>query len=835
MKRGKLHMKRLNNRGFSLTELLVAVAILGVVSMTIYSFMIVGSQFYGKQASDADIQTEAQKIANTVTNLIIDCEANVKYDDASGFNFATATTFGDSAGKDAEGNDAKGLEITNTNNRFLIYPKTENNVRNLYYLEQSPNGGGSYPAYDTANAELLAQNVNVFTVDLNRLKGLGNGKNIISFTLVYEKGGRTYRGTYQVNLRNDITLSGNAAVPEPKEADIRDIGINDGPTIEIKGKNDPHIVKGLEGMRYKFEAWIVGDNITTDDERTMFNWSLECGDGKDPANYVVRDSSDEPQYKYFNAVFDDTNSGTVPSDINVNVLTTMRSKLSNTPLSATSQIHYVKVNSFELTAGKGFTQVSNSTGNLTTVGSTVVINCVTVGHHTELMTNGDCAQWKLEYRPVGTDDWLDCPSGMARIVSIIGNRVSNDRTHRCGTGVSIKLGDQADYQVEFRVTATNDWDPTWDKDIIFGVTQPKKSNPATEAARGVEISVTDYYRDMHPELLSTYGPSNPNVEKYIIKKVTINDAPGFAGHEMSEQIFKVINRDGDFFIYVDYDALAYTELNRLKEFYKKDFIVNIRVYSDVYYKDGHVDYNVESASQFVFSTPGITFDNGTTSTVVIPKGGSKNLDFVLTGTNISKKNMVGFYYKDTSTGRDVWYNENADEFQMRDLNTYLNVQYDKDVGNRYTFQNQASFKVSPKDTTSNYPVEPITCRVTFDTMYNVLGTTLDSYEDTSKYDYYASYKDVNVYIANVEGENIYIQGPRTSNPRDWKVITKANGGTDVVDYTSGKAMKITSPSAADVTFGAVNNSNGQVSYYTMQYNGNSYYWNESYHYWQKSS
>ena len=168
-------VKKLNNHGFSLVEILIAMAILGVVSLTIYSFMMQGSRFYGKQYADADIQSEAQLVANTISDLIVDCEVNISYDNS----------ISNSINPDVSSNviyaQGKALEISNRDYQFIIF----HNDTNLFYLERrpSPSDPSVYEAYDIDNAELLAENITAFDVDLSRVSGKGKGKNIVTFTM----------------------------------------------------------------------------------------------------------------------------------------------------------------------------------------------------------------------------------------------------------------------------------------------------------------------------------------------------------------------------------------------------------------------------------------------------------------------------------------------------------------------------------------------------------------------------------------------------------------------------------------------------------------------------
>lgn len=64
--------RRKNNKGFSLVEVICAVAILGVTSTAIGSAMIVSTQNYQRGNAEVDVQKEAQTVTNLVGNLLVD-------------------------------------------------------------------------------------------------------------------------------------------------------------------------------------------------------------------------------------------------------------------------------------------------------------------------------------------------------------------------------------------------------------------------------------------------------------------------------------------------------------------------------------------------------------------------------------------------------------------------------------------------------------------------------------------------------------------------------------------------------------------------------------------
>ena len=89
-----------------------------------------------------------------------------------------------------------------------------------------------------------------------------------------------------------------------------------------------------------------------------------------------------------------------------------------------------------------------------------------------------------------------------------------------------------------------------------------------------------------------------------------------------------------------------------------------------------------------------------------------------------------------------------------------------------------------------------------------------------------------VYVANVEGTDLYVQGPSNlSDISSWKVKVNGNDQAVVLDTD----LAISAPSAVTAKFTAVKNDNNQLSYYQMTIGEQEYYWNSTYHCWKRIS
>ena len=67
------------NSGFSLVELIIAIAILVIVTGAVCSFIIITSRNYANGNNDISVQQEAQLALNQISDVIIDATQSINY------------------------------------------------------------------------------------------------------------------------------------------------------------------------------------------------------------------------------------------------------------------------------------------------------------------------------------------------------------------------------------------------------------------------------------------------------------------------------------------------------------------------------------------------------------------------------------------------------------------------------------------------------------------------------------------------------------------------------------------------------------------------------------
>lgn len=787
MERAKNDRRKLNNHGFSLVEFLIAVAILGVVSLTIYSFMNTGARFYQRTSADADIQSEAQLVANTVSDLIVDCEVNISYD--------TEISSGPGGGAPIHAS-GRILEISNSNYQFLIFHKDTN----LFYLERrpSPSDPTQYEAYNIDNAELLAQNITEFEVDLSRVSGKGKGKNIVTFVMTYEKGGRSYRGNYQVNLRNAITVSANNITPSVNEENLTRVTVTPSPVIiDVKGKENPAC--SAEQKEKEFTANSDATNVGRDN---IFTWSMEDASG---GAISYASPVGDMNKKRFKIRFADDLSD-VPSTFKVIATSTVENKETHTYASGEAIVYFKKILNLNITPTRGVT--NDCMDPLSTA--------IFAANFTDynLTPEDKRCTWKFEYKKGSEEEYVPC------------NNSSIATGRAMGSSYSVQLGSQADEHYTFRLTATSEWDPTWSAQYVFGVTEKAKIPGIDSPSRGVEIDMTalfttgeygDYARENMPGLETIYDVRLQN----------------FSGHDV-EGILNFIVRDGKAYVYLDYGDVRYSSGADALLFYDSP---NIEV--EIFYIDK--DGNRKSKDGVNWKMTPVSLNPAKplrNSAILISKGGTYDVTFSTLGYNISKKNQIGIYMETDGNLQNL----NANEFGMLDFNPYLSVNYTGPLGNRYNLVQSGVFRITAKPEQNMYPTEKIPMKVTINDFYRLVmqysaGDQVK--KDRSSYDF-------DVYMANVEGRDLFVKGPESG---EWKTTTFVYNGTNQANPSAGTGSTVTHVLPANVIldksntiataagninviFRAVKTADGDISYYEMDIDGTTYYYNSTYKCWR---
>lgn len=177
---------RKNNRGFTLVELLVSTAILGIIAVAASAFMVTGTRLYSSLNYAVRLEYEAQLAMAQLQEYTIDCNQGIAWDAA-----------------------AKTLYIANGDGDVrtvdeVVHVFVYNNDEQTISYKRTATGAGFPKDLSFSVDALMAEHVTVMDVDLNMPEDkdvvlAGTQANIM---LEMTRGNKTYSATQVLALRN---------------------------------------------------------------------------------------------------------------------------------------------------------------------------------------------------------------------------------------------------------------------------------------------------------------------------------------------------------------------------------------------------------------------------------------------------------------------------------------------------------------------------------------------------------------------------------------------------------------------------------------------------------
>lgn len=255
---------RKNHKGFTLVELIIAVAIMAIVAAAVCGFIIVGSRSYTSANTDIMLQQEAQLALNQISDVIIDTTDSINYggkDDAASemqmvlkdSEFSTEPT--EKCLVVVNTNDT---ESNNDNPSYWFYWNKEDEV--IYFNEVAVDSSMSQAeienGFKTADTDkaILAQHVKELHIDISQFEE----NRVVMISMTFENGGREYTTSNNITVRNRVVL--NRITVEPMKR-ATDFTINTVASVTLE-----------PGDHYTFAYTVEGN-----DENKAVNWEMAGG------------------------------------------------------------------------------------------------------------------------------------------------------------------------------------------------------------------------------------------------------------------------------------------------------------------------------------------------------------------------------------------------------------------------------------------------------------------------------------------------------------------------------------------------------------------------------
>ncbi|MCR5608365.1 MAG: prepilin-type N-terminal cleavage/methylation domain-containing protein [Lachnospiraceae bacterium] len=297
----------MNNKGFTLIEVLVALGISSIIMSAIVTFIVVGSRSYKMTEQEVNMQTESQTAINLVGNVLL--EANdVKY----GY-FAATTPPVKETGKPVWADyirvDQKKYDGASLSYIVHYFVQSDNNI---YYKKYTFDTEDDYNNVDNdtqctdvlseTKKNLMAAKIEDNGMKLNINKKSGNIVNVFVELVFMTDDGRTLSVKNTIRPRNNVVYAGGGGMPGGGGSSDPMFSDNMVRMYDIEGTGpyymDPHNVehKINTGTTYgfswngKFYSCIMdGDDIASITELATIN---------DPGDPELMQYLNEVEYDY---------------------------------------------------------------------------------------------------------------------------------------------------------------------------------------------------------------------------------------------------------------------------------------------------------------------------------------------------------------------------------------------------------------------------------------------------------------------------------------------------------------------------------------------------------
>ncbi len=811
---------KMKNKGFTIIELITAIAIIAVLSVSVTMFMSTSSKTYSKLSVESQLQSEAQLVANMITELAID-----SYDATD----ETAENFGYESGKGkilvldsmAEG-DKK---------QYIVGLKSGEDA--LYLAERTFNAGSG--TWGPATEALLGNYIADFKVDASRV----DEENMLMFTLCYDKSNRQYDGNYQVLMRNKAYADDEEEeVTQEKSASL---AIRLSPQLVyvdiVNGTVPSYYVDTIaEGSKRTVTA--AGIPFTASvftNQRTATDgvlWKLKNAD----ADIFSMDVAEETESATSNLTWNTATKEFKQSPTDMfslvisKTITVGDKTLSANPKTAQILLRRIKsINLLALSGATGWTNQFTEAGGQKAPDANGYVYQGSNGKLLPLELNaaitasniayGGGVTWEL-YMKNENGDWNVCDNA-----SFAKLRTKRTETSTANT---VTMGSAAKNGQVYKVVATSIFDPSWEAEYVFGVAPSTKIDGDGFNSRGYYTNMSSFFDG------KTSQSDNVPVSNLVYLKVVGIDGAGEQSR-WQDKVKIIVDGEGNWRLYVDFDAFSFSAAQK-ESFYGGSLLIHLAY--GYYGTDGQLYLNVDGAKpgapgclEEMASLVGVdksqikTYSQGykyflnqvvvskvppTPDTIVMKKGETGSVSVKTSFYNIlSPRNGMYFF----GTYIDDMQN-NLLQPGKADVNPYFTVKMTSNYGDVYQFVDVATVSLGAKALTAQkkYMETPSKLRMTANDYYLINPSSPAG----------TSYTDFNLVLANVEGADCFIPGPE---------IGSNSAGLSWPGASEGSNTEIKGLNTAGAAVTGTVYKSGKKYY--LKYGGRTYTYNSTYNFWAK--
>ena len=301
---------RKKNSGFSLVELIIAVAIMAIVIGSVCSFIIIGSRGYARSNNDISVQQEAQLAFNQMSDIIIDATRSINYvgydsgnqpvkalKDAEFafspekkalivYNLATDDGSLPSPSASPSASPAPTLEpVSDGRKNYMFYWQKDDET--LYFSEMD--ASGDFPMPGDADCVMLAEHVTEFEVDLSQVEE----RRVVKLHMLFDVGGKKFEMTNNITVRNQVLINDAAIEPLDKRVSVN-VKVKEPYVIIEPGETYHFSIPKVFGMNLmnKNVVWSIEGAVNTGTQFTdTTNGILQIAGDENHQSFQVKATS----------------------------------------------------------------------------------------------------------------------------------------------------------------------------------------------------------------------------------------------------------------------------------------------------------------------------------------------------------------------------------------------------------------------------------------------------------------------------------------------------------------------------------------------------------------
>lgn len=233
-------MKKQGNKGLSLVELVVTIAIMAIVSLAIVGFLMISMTHYEKAENQVNLQQESQLVMNQIQELVIDATNGIAYEPGTLMIY----------NKNTKTNESEKIELKQVDNRILYTRYT----LDTNYVWQKDVSSADQPfanfikdfsvtLYDTNGQPAVAE---------TEAKQIGQA----AVHLEFEWKKENFTSDNVITLRNTVVASTNI------EKIFTDIAAENVPSVSGVSVRPGSVSVWAGALEVPFSAEVTGANLT---------------------------------------------------------------------------------------------------------------------------------------------------------------------------------------------------------------------------------------------------------------------------------------------------------------------------------------------------------------------------------------------------------------------------------------------------------------------------------------------------------------------------------------------------------------------------------------------